>query len=173
MYKFFRKWHKWLGVVFAVFFLNVAVTGFILSNKDRWSWVKPPTAKGDAPVFDNSLTLRQIADAAISAGHPELSSLDEIDRIELHAEKSVAKVRAKNGLREVQVCAATGRVLNSGVRWDQLAENVHDFRYFSILLRDWLLPAVAVVLAYMALSGFGIALVPGIRRRRFQQGRPV
>lgn len=169
MYKFFRKWHRWLGVVFAVFLINITLSGFILSNKDRWSWVKPSTSSGVAPVFENSLTLRQVADAAISAGHPELSSIEQIDRMELHASKSVVKVRAKNGLREVQVCAATGRVLSSGIRWDQLAENVHDLRFFSEILRDWVLPVVAAVLAYLAISGFGMALVPVIRRRQYER----
>jgi hypothetical protein len=167
VYKLIRKWHKWIGATFALFLLSIALSGFILANKDRWTWIKPATAKGAAPAFTGKLTLAQIAMAAVGSGHPELRTLDDIDRMELHADKSVVKVRSKGGYGEVQVCAFSGRVLAMGTRWDQFAENVHDLRWISVLLRDWVLPFVAIGLAYMALSGVGMVLVPVIRRRRF------
>ena len=169
MFQKLRRWHRWVGLVCAVFFLTISVTGFMLANKDRWTWVKPGTASGTSTWGEGSLSLSEIARIACAEGHPELRSPADVDRIELHAGKGVAKVRSKEGFLEVQVDSVTGKVLLTGRRWDQLTENIHDLRYFGVAWRDYLLPLVAVGLFSLACSGVAMFLTPVIRRRRFER----
>ena len=42
-FKFFWTTHKWTGIVLAVVFLNISVTGFLLLSKKEYSWIQPPT----------------------------------------------------------------------------------------------------------------------------------
>jgi len=147
----------------------IAVTGFLLANKDRWAWVTPETARGGD--WAGMVPMATVASAAIGAGLSELRSEADIDRVELHAGRRVFKVRPKDGYANVQVCAATGRVLHVGQRWDQMAGPVHDLRWFHPLLRDWGLPLAPVALATLAASGVGVYLTPVVRRRRYQRSR--
>lgn len=155
----------------ALFILTISGTGFILANKDRWAWVKPGTAQGSSSWGERSLSLAEIARIACAQGHAELKSPEDVERIELHAGKGVAKVRSKEGFLEVQVDAVTGKVLLTGRRWDQLTENIHDLRFFGVAWRDYALPVVAVGLFSLSCSGVAMFLTPVIRRKRHQRAQ--
>lgn len=173
MFRFWRSAHRVIGLASALILIVVALTGFVLANKDRWEWVKPATAEGGTlSEWTQMVPMATVAAAAIGAGLPELRSEADIDRVELHAGKRVFKVRARESWAEVQVCAATGQVLGVGQRWDQLAEQVHDLRWFHPALRDWVLPVAALALSTLAASGVGIYLTPVVRRWRYQRSRP-
>lgn len=170
MFRKLRTLHKWMGLALAVFLFVIAATGFVLSNKDRWEWVKPATRPGaEREAWASIITLERVAASAIGAANPEIRSEGDIDRIEYQASKNVFKVRSKDGFAEVQVCAATGDVLATGQRWDQFAEYVHDLRWFHPALRDYVLPVVAIGLAGLAGSGVNMYVIPVLRRRRFER----
>ncbi len=170
MYHRLRSLHRWVGLVCALFLLIISGTGLFLALKSRFDWIRPPTQTGsEVGSLAEIVPVSRVVEAAFGAGYPELRSRDDIDRVEYHASKNVFKVHSKKGYREVQVCGGTGRVLATGQRNDQLLENIHDLRFFHPVLRETLLPVVAVGLFGLSCSGVVIALVPIVRRARFRR----
>ncbi len=170
MYHGSRVWHRWMGAGAALFLASIAVTGFLLANKGRLSWMRPPEAKGGAfEQLAEVVTLDQAAQAAFALGHPELQSHKDIDRIDYRPKHNIFKVISKDGYREVQVDGKTGEVLSSSFRTDQLTEDIHDLSFFGDFFHEWLLSLVAVVLLALSVSGTYMFVVPILRRRAFKK----
>ncbi|MCW5943746.1 MAG: PepSY domain-containing protein [Fimbriimonadaceae bacterium] len=172
MYHGSRIWHRRLGAIAAVFLVLIAGTGFLLANKARFSWMRPPEAKGGAfERLTEVVSLDQAARAAFALGHPELQTHRDIDRIDYRPKRNIFKVISKTGYREVQVDGKTGEVLSSSYRTDQLTEHVHDLSFFGDAFHGWVLPGVALVLFFLGLSGTYMYFVPVWRRAAFRRKR--
>lgn len=170
MYHGSRVWHRWMGAGVALFLASIAVTGFLLANKGRLSWMRPPEAKGGSfEQLAEVVTLDQAAQAAFALGHPELQSHKDIDRIDYRPKHNIFKVISKNGYREVQVDGKTGEVLTSSFRADQMTEDIHDLSFFGDFFHEWLLSLVAVILLALSVSGTYMFIVPILRRRAFKK----
>jgi len=168
-----RSWHKWVGLISAVFLMILAGTGFLLAIKGRVDWIRPATQKGTKmPSLVGSISLEVAAKSAVSVGIPELASVRDIDRFEYHTDKNIFKILSVKGYHEVQVDGATGKVLSVGKRNDQLIEDIHDFSFFSSFLHQWWLPVVALGLLALACSGLLIYTIPVLRRRKFERENP-
>lgn len=172
MFRFSRSLHKWVGVISCLFMILVAGTGLLLAWKKKFEWIQPPTQKGaklESPA--QILPVEKIADSVFGAGIPELKSLKDVDRFELHASKGIFKVTSKEGFHEVQVDASTGEVLSKAKRNDQLFENIHDLSFFNPALRETLLPLVALSLIVLGCSGLVLFVTPLYRRWQFNRGK--
>jgi uncharacterized iron-regulated membrane protein len=170
MFHRLRGLHRWIGVINSLFIVMIACTGFLLAIKKRAVWLQPPTNKGEQiERMSDVVSLDAVANAAFSAGLPELQTKNDIDRFELHVDKNIFKVTSKKGFREVQVEARTGRVLSTGHRNDSLTEQIHDMSFISPWLHDWVLPAVAVLLFLLGVTGIYMFFVPVFRRMAFRR----
>lgn len=170
MYKGLRNLHKWAGLAGCLFLMVISFSGFFLSVKGKVDWMRPKTQLG-SPYTDPSelIAVSRVMDAAFGAGYGELKTLDDIDRMEFHAEDRIWKVLSKTGYREVQVDAVTGQILSRGQRNDQVFEDIHDFSFFADLLHEWGLPAVALVLFILSVSGVAMFFVPILRRWKYKR----
>ncbi|MEQ1934256.1 MAG: PepSY-associated TM helix domain-containing protein, partial [Fimbriimonadaceae bacterium] len=127
MYRFLRSLHKIAGLVGSLFLITISVTGFLLALKGQFTAIKPATSKGTALATPEEVIHPHVAmEAAYAQKLPGLSKLDDIYRLELHADKHVYKIVSKDNFQEVQVDAGTGKVISVGTRNDQLLENIHD-----------------------------------------------
>lgn len=170
MYYFFRSFHRWLGIIGALALIIIASTGFLLATKDTFGWVKPKTHSGEELThLSEVISIDVAAESAFDLGIPELKSHEDIDRIDYRPGKNVFKIVSIEGYHEVQVCGKTGDVLNIAKRVDQMAEDIHDFRYFSEKLHLIGSPMVAVLLFGLGVTGITIFFVPVIRRWRFRR----
>jgi len=161
-----------MGVIGALALIVIASTGFLLATKDTFGWVKPKTHSGeDILSLGEVVSVEDAAKSAFALGIPELRSHEDIDRIDYRPEKNVFKIVSLNGYHEVQVCGKTGDVLNVAKRVDQIAEDIHDFRYFSDKLHLYGSPVVAVLLFGLGVSGIAIFFVPVVRRWRYRRQR--
>ena len=133
MYKFvnrwFRKWHRWGAVGFAIPLLLVIITGLILQIKKQWTWVQPPTQKGK---FDETVALQQILAIAKQDSNAEIDSWKDVDRLDVRPSKGVVKVQSKNSY-EVQIDLKSGEILQSQYRRSDWIESLHDGSFFG----DW------------------------------------
>ena len=174
MFHFFRSIHRWIGLTAALALLLIASTGFLLATKDTFGWVKPKTHSGeDFGSLDEVVSLHQAAEAAFALGIPELRSKDDIERIDYRPEKNVFKIVTFKGYHEVQVDGKTGKVVNVAKRVDQLAEDIHDFRYFSEKLHLLGSPFVAILLFTLGATGLFIFFVPVVRRWKFKRSKKM
>jgi len=173
MFHKLRSIHKYVGLFACLFLLVLSVTGFLLAVKGRMDWVRPETKQGaEVTSLAEIVGMQEVADAAFSAGFKELQKMEDIDRLEFHAEDRIFKVISKKGYREVQVDGATGKVLSTGQRNDQLLEDLHDLSFFADAAHSWGLPAVAVGLFVLSCSGLVMYLVPVARRAKFRRQHP-
>jgi uncharacterized iron-regulated membrane protein len=162
-----------VGVVLSVFLLLISVTGFLLANKSRVAWLRPPEV--DAAKVSSPEQIRPISEvvaAAFAVGLPELKKMGDIDRVDYRPKSNVFKVVSKAGYHEVQVDGATGKVLSVAKRNDQWIEDLHDLSFFSDSAHAWILPVVGLGLGALALSGIGLFFTPVVRRWRFKRKLP-
>jgi uncharacterized iron-regulated membrane protein len=148
----------------------LAVTGFFLATKKRFAWMQPPPAEAAKVVNEAEIiSVEEAVKAAYARGHKELQSLDDIDRVDYRPGDNIFKVISNDGYIEIQVDGKTGKVLSDSFRNDQLMEDIHDLSFFADLAHAWLLPAVAIGLATLAITGVTLFLTPVYRRWQFNK----
>ncbi|MBL8753457.1 MAG: PepSY domain-containing protein [Planctomycetes bacterium] len=146
--------HRWLGITFGVVLLLSAVTGFLLLRKKHHDWLQPPMMTAAAGTPDTYQPLAKVYAAVFALGLPEFRDEGDIARIDFRPAQRVHKVTSRHGDVEVQVCAVTLRTQGPAVRRSDWLERLHDGSAFGDLAHGWLFPAVAVVLLFLALSGY-------------------
>ena len=174
MYRSLRTLHKWIGLFACVFLTVIAFTGFLLAIKKRTAWLQPPTLDGgEISSPQEVISMAEMYEAAKASGGEGFEDFSKLDRVDYRSEQNVYKVRSADGLKEVQVDGKTGEVLSVSPRRDQLMENIHDMNFFSEHLHAWLLPAVALGLFCLGISGCVMFFVPVYRRWKFRKGGGV
>lgn len=170
MYKALRAAHKWIGLFACFFLMLVAATGFLLAIKGNVGWMRPEAVPGgEVSSMADLVGVGVALEAAYGVGLSELREDGDIDRFEFHADDRIYKVISKKGYHEVQIDGATGEVLSVGKRNDQLTEDIHDLSFFADFAHAWVLPAVAIGLFFLGLSGVVMFFVPVVRRWKFKR----
>ncbi len=164
-YKFFRSTHKWLGIMGAIVFLNLSVTGLLLLKKKNFTWIQPETKQGTQGTVDEFITNQQLFETVFSQNHQDFQTLDDIDRVDFRPDKRVFKVRSKKNYAEIQVDAVTGDVLSVARRNSDLIESLHDGSFLGGPAYRWMMPMAAVTMIYLTLTGLYLWLAPNIKRR--------
>lgn len=164
-FKLFWNLHKWIGLAAAIIIIMIAATGFLLLIKKDFAWLQPPTQAG-APITTPAdfITTDQVIAAAIDHGHPDITSLDDIDRIDFRPSKRIHKVRSRHNHTEIQIDAVTGTVLGVSPRRSDLIESIHDGSFFGDWVHDYLMPIVAIALLGLVGTGFWVWLEPKLHR---------
>lgn len=154
--------HLWIGVLFTVVLLVVAVTGVLLNHKRGLGLMPDVTNASPAPLTA-SLPLAELAERARAAAG--LGALEPIDRMDVRPDDGFVKVRFDDpAWTEVTVDLATGRALHVGPRSDVFMEQLHSGE---LLGKRWVLltDAAAVALVLLLVSGYWLWLAPRWRRR--------
>ena len=150
--------------IVAVPLLVIISSGLFLQSKKHWTWVQPAEQRGTGtePVIDFDGIFASLR----SVGDMNVSSWDDVNRLDVRPGRGMAKVWLNNGY-EVQVDLGTGRVLQTGYRHSDLIESIHDGSFFA---GDWtklglFLPA-GVTLLLLWFGGLWMWWVPFIAKRR-------
>lgn len=165
MFKFFWHTHKWLGILFSIVFLNVAVTGLLLLVKKDVHWIQPPTrngAEGDAASY---ISMEKLMDVVLAQKHEDFKAVEDIDRVDFRVGKRVHKVRSVRNNAEIQVCAVTGKVLSVSTRPSDWLESLHDGSFFGKWAHGYVMPVTALVTVFLVISGLYLWLVPAFKRK--------
>lgn len=170
MYHRIRSLHRWIGFIACLFLAIISVTGFFLAMKDRFAFMRPPVQEA-VPLdrAEDILPVAEILRIAFNAGHPELSEVKEVDRVDYRPKDNVFKVVSKDGYREIQVDGSKGTIVSNAFRNDQLMEDIHDMSFFADAAHGYLLPTVAVFLCLLSITGVIIFLTPIVRRWKFKR----
>jgi len=148
-----RKGHRWGAIIVAAPFLLVIVTGLLLQIKKEWSWVQPPTQRGQGKI--PAISFEALLAAARSQPEAGVRDWADIDRIDVQPGRGLAKVQAKSRW-EIQVDLATGAVLQCAYRRSDLIESLHDGSWFHERAKLWVFLPVAVIV--LGLWGTGVYL---------------
>jgi uncharacterized iron-regulated membrane protein len=124
----YRKLHRYIGSGLVFFFLLIALSGMLLGwKKHSGGYILPNTEKGSSVNLSDWKSLDTLALAARLALHKQDTSIsNEIDRMDVRADKGTVKVSFKGNFYEVQVDGATARVLAINLRKSDIIEQLHD-----------------------------------------------
>ncbi|MCP4092279.1 MAG: PepSY domain-containing protein [Planctomycetes bacterium] len=162
-----RRWHRIGGIVIAIPFLVVIISGLLLQMKKEFTWIQPATQKGAQSVPE--LSFEQILTATSAVPEAEVASWEDIDRLDVRPGKGMLKVQCKNGV-EVQLDASSATVLQVAMRRSDLIEGLHDGSFFHDNAKLWLFLPSGVVVLFLWLSGVYLWWLPhGMRRRKKQR----
>lgn len=159
-----RKVHYWISFGAALPMIVMIGSGLFLQSKKHWAWVQPVEQLGTGTV--PIIGLDDILNAVKTVPEMNVQSWDDVNRLDLRANKGVVKVWLNNGC-EVQVDLGTGHVLQTAYRRSDLIESIHDGSFFG---GDWtklglFLPSGIIVLT-LWLSGLWMWWVPFAAKRR-------
>ena len=166
VYQYFRKTHKWVGILLSVVFLNSALTGILLLEKKNYAWIQPPTLTGSERKAEDFVSTRNLVEIVLSQDSTNFRSLEDIDRIDFRPDQRVFKVHSKHNYAEIQVDAVTGEILSSAWRPSDLLEDMHDGSYYADWLHATLMPVAGGGLVLLSVSGIYLWLAAWLRKRR-------
>lgn len=163
--KFSRFTHKWMSVFLGLVLLVVALSGLFLTFKKDLEYLQPASRKGDQGEFSQFLPVQRVAEIVLELRLPEAQSLDDINRLELRPGKRMWKVRLEAGSafsspRELQIDAVSGKLLNDGLRGDQLWMDVHAFMVFGDVAKYVAMVLSGLTLFWLILTGYYLFFYP-------------
>ncbi|HMP01249.1 MAG TPA: PepSY domain-containing protein [Gemmatales bacterium] len=162
-----RQGHRWGAVVVAAPFLLVLVTGLLLQVKKEWSWVQPPTQRGQGK--EPAVSMAMLLAAARSQPQAGVTGWSDIDRIDIQPKRGLVKIQTFSRW-EIQVDAQTGAVLQTAYRRSDLIESLHDGSWFGDSAKLWIFLPVAFVVLGLWLTGIYLFFLPyTVRWRRWRK----
>ncbi len=161
-----RKIHRIGAIIIALPFLIVLVTGLLLQVKKDVSWVQPATQEGISTI--PSITFDQILSVSKSVPEAEISSWDDINRLDVRPDKGMVKVRANNHW-EIQIDTESAEILQVEYRRSDIIEAMHDGSWFADAAKYWIFLPTGVIILVLWLSGVYMYFIPTLNKRRNQK----
>ena len=121
--KWTRKTHYWGSFIVLLPVLIIIVTGIFLQLKKDVVWIQPETTTGQISN-DPSISFEQILDIAKTIKEAEISSWEDIDRLDVRIGKGIVKVRSNNRW-EIQIDTHSGEVTQVEYRRSELIEQFY------------------------------------------------
>ena len=136
-------------------------SGIMLQLKKQSNWVQPNVeiTSSSKPVM-----LQAYLDAAKSVEEANVSSWEDIERIDIRPNKGIAKLKSKNNW-EIQIDIETAEIYAKNFRRSDIIESIHDGSFFSEIVKyGWFLPS-GILLLILSLSGIYMFFIPILKRR--------
>ena len=147
--------------------LIVIVSGLLLQVKKEVPWIQPPTqtgSEGDPHVNWETILLTATRNEAA-----EVTSWDDIDRLDVRPGRGLGKVQCNNKM-EIQIDLVTGEELSSAFRRSDLIESLHDGSFFHDSVKLWIFLPSGLILLGLWFTGAYLWWLP-IRSRRNKKRR--
>ena len=167
--KISRKLHCWGSILALVPMTIIIVTGILLMLKKDVVYIQPPTHRGCDKAL--AISFERILESAQTVEQANITSWDDVDRLDVRPGKGVVKVRGKNGW-EVQIDTKTGEVLQAAIRRSDLIESMHDGTYFHENAKFWVFLPAGVILAILVVTGIHLLCLPHLARRKKRKSQP-
>ncbi|GHD75701.1 PepSY domain-containing protein [Vogesella fluminis] len=154
-----------MSVFLGLVILVTTLSGLFITFKKDLEYLQPASRKGEKGEISQFLPPEQIANIVLALKLPEAKSLDDINRIELRPGKRMWKVRLEqtsefSSPRELQIDAINGKVLNDGLRGDQLWMDVHSFMVFGKVTSYTAMILAGITLFWLILTGYYLFFYP-------------
>ena len=163
-----RLAHKWAAIAVCVPLLIVIATGIFLQVRKPVDWIQPNSERGSA-TFQPGVTQDQILQAVRHVPRMDVMGWSDLLLTDYRPRKGIIKVRTPGHL-ETQIDAATGAVLKTGQRWNDIVMKIHDGSAFGGRL--WLFLPAGIGALFLTLSGLYLGFVASVRRwRRYRHER--
>jgi len=157
-----RKVHKWGSIIIALPVLLVIVTGILLLIRKEFAYLQPETQRGSAKI--PTIAFEQIIKQVSTVEQAQISSWQDIDRLDVRPSKGVIKVRANNQW-EIQLDSKTAEILQVAYRRSDFIESLHDGTFFQDNANLWLMLPSGIVLLILSITGLFLFFYPYYKRR--------
>ena len=145
-----RHFHLWAALVIFIPVVIVIATGILLQVKKEFDWVQPATQK--VTQKELNISFEQILAAASTISEAEITSWQDIDRLDVRPNKGIIKVQSKNNW-EIQISTADASILQTAYRRSDTIEAIHDGSWFFEGAKLWIFLPAAIVLFLIWFSG--------------------
>tara|TARA_B100000579_G_scaffold175223_1_gene142852 strand:+ start:221 stop:649 length:429 start_codon:yes stop_codon:yes gene_type:complete len=139
-------------------------SGILLQLKKQSNWIQPnvETVSSSKPIM-----LQSYLDAVSTIEEANISSWDDIERIDIRPGKGIAKIKSKNNW-EIQIDIETSEIYAVNYRRSDIIESIHDGSFFSEVVKyGWFLPS-GILLLMLSLTGIYMFFIPILKRRRIK-----
>ena len=161
----FRKIHKWGAILIALPFLIVLITGLFLQVKKEFTWIQPPSQAGTIAYQTPDIGFEQILQISKSDKEANISSWEDIDRLDVRPDDGIVKVRSTENW-ELQIDLGTGAVLSSMKRRSGIIESLHDGSWFHDQAKLWVFLPSGIVVTILWITGIYLFFLPYFAKRR-------
>lgn len=161
--------HRWFGILAGLILMMTAVTGLLLLVKKDYDWLQPPPMACAEGSVGDLRPIAEVYEAVFALDLPQFRTEADIRRIDFRPSRRLHKVVSRHDDLEVQVCAVTLATSPPRVRRSDWLESLHDGSWFGDFAHDLVMPVVALLLLFLAGSGYVMWGVPAwkrLRRRR-------
>ncbi|WP_262696215.1 PepSY-associated TM helix domain-containing protein [Kordiimonas aquimaris] len=158
----FRKIHHWGSIAVALPLVLMIGAGLFLMLKKEINWIQPETQRGSI-VGVPSLSVQELFTIAKSVEVAELSSWEELERVDFKPGKGVVKFVGANDW-EVQVDTHSGEILQVSYRRSDFIESLHDGSFFGDGVKLYLFLPAGIVLFVLWLTGLYLFFLPHIKK---------
>ena len=137
-------------------------SGIMLQLKKQSNWIQPNV---EVTSSSKPIMLQSYLDAVSSVKEANISSWDDIERIDIRPGKGIAKIKSKNNW-EIQIDIETSEIYATNYRRSDIIESIHDGSFFSEIVKyGWFLPSGILLLA-LSLTGIYMFFIPIFRKRK-------
>lgn len=158
-----RKIHRWGGIIIALPFLIVLISGLFLQLKKDVSWIQPESIEGISQV--PSISFEQILESSKLIPEAEITSWEDINRLDVRPDKGMVKVRANNHW-EIQIDTETGNILQAEYRRSDVIEAIHDGSWFHDSAKLWIFLPTGIIVTILWITGIYMFFIPLLNKRR-------
>ena len=157
-----RQIHYWVSPIVIIPIIIIVSSGIMLQLKKQLNWVQPNI---EITSSSQPIILQSYLDAAKSVKEANISSWDDIERIDIRPDKGIAKIKSKNNW-EIQIDIETTEIYATNYRRSDVIESIHDGSFFSEIVKyGWFLPS-GILLLILSLTGIYMFFIPILKRRK-------
>jgi uncharacterized iron-regulated membrane protein len=161
-----RNIHKWLSITITIPFIVILVSGILLLVKKEVSYLQPATHKGSTST--PTISFDDILNSAKMVPQANIVDWSSIDRLDVRPSKGVIKIRTISNW-EIQLDAASGKVLNVAFRRSDIIEKLHDGTYWQAKANLWFTLPVALSLLLISITGIVLFSISYVKRYQSRQ----
>lgn len=158
-----RTIHKWASIIIAMPLLIVFLSGILLLVKKEFSFIQPPTVRGEGSA--PSLSFDKVLLMAQSVKSAKIESWNDIDRLDVRPNKGLIKIRSYNSV-EIQIDSSSGQVLHVAKRRSDFIESIHDGTFLQTNANLWLMLPTAIAALFMLITGVILFITPYAKKKR-------
>ena len=137
-------------------------SGIMLQLKKQSNWIQPNV---EVTSSSKPIMLQSYLDAVSNVKEANISSWDDIERIDIRPDKGIAKIKSKNNW-EIQIDLETTEIYAKNYRRSDIIESIHDGSFFSEVVKyGWFLPS-GILLLILSLTGIYMFFIPILAKRK-------
>jgi hypothetical protein len=156
-----RKLHFWISPIIFIPVVIIFSTGLLLQFKKQSNWIQPNV---EITSDSKPIMLNTFLESAKTVKEAEISSWDDIDRIDIRPDKGIAKIRSKNNW-EIQLDLESSEIYSVNFRRSDIIESIHDGSFFSDYVKFGLFFPSGILLIVLSFTGIYMFIIPIFRKR--------